>query len=291
MIVAVRTVQPSPGMLMRAARHLILTLIAVGAATTAHAAGPSPDPSVFVYDCDNLATITGRQFGDRVELSGSGLAPMVLRRVSDDPATFADTDVTVRMTMDYLRMSGPMGRPVCRRNLAEDARSRGIEFRATGSEPERVLEYDEGAALTFVSDGFPPLIATRLSATASSEDRMSIAGSDRGCGRTLPSGKLRAVINRGAGLSEESTLSIQVVGAAAGGRRLVLAEWQGPIGRQREVELDYDPLLIFGDERFVIETSIRDGSRTRRARSRPLVITWGGVCGRDCGASARRQYG
>jgi hypothetical protein len=42
------------------------------------------------------------------------MAPMVLPQIGENPATFADAVVTVTMNADYLQMTGPMGRPVCR---------------------------------------------------------------------------------------------------------------------------------------------------------------------------------
>jgi hypothetical protein len=303
------------GMIVPAARHAILALIVVSAASAAHASDRPPLPPVFVYDCDNLATITGRQFADRLELSGTGLAPMVLPQIGENPATFANATVTVTMNADYLRLAGRMGTPVCRRNLEEapwqDARLRGIEFRATGSQPDWVLEYDEGNALTFVAGDFPPLTATLLFVGANRGDRMVIEGSDgsrevqvaiekavctgpsgvttarvvvtidthtfTGCGRVLPSGKFRGTITGGRELPARAVLSIRIVRRAAVDGRPALAEWKGPITPHADsaFELDYDPLLVFGDDRFTIEASIHDGSHTRCSRGGPLVVTWG----------------
>jgi hypothetical protein len=53
----------------RAARYAILAGIVVSAASAARASDLPPKPPVFVYDCDDLATITGRQFTDRLELA------------------------------------------------------------------------------------------------------------------------------------------------------------------------------------------------------------------------------
>jgi hypothetical protein len=303
---------------LRAARHAILALIVVSAASAAHASDFPPQPPVFVYDCDNLATITGRQFADRVELSGTGLPPTVLPQVDEDPATFADATVTVTRNADYLRMTGPMGRLVCRRNVEEalwqEARLRGIEFRATGSQPDWVLEYDEGIALTFVAADFPRLTTTMLSVAVNSGDRMIIEGGDghrdvrvaieravctgpsgvttarvvvttethtfSGCGRVLPSGKFRGTLSRGDRLPRQAVLSIRIVRIvrdAAGDGRLVLAGWKGPITPDADssFELDYNPLLVFGDDRFTLEASIHAGSQTRCRQGRLLVITWG----------------
>jgi hypothetical protein len=302
-------------MIVNAARHAILALMVISAASAAHASDRPPLPPVFVYDCDNLATITGRQFADRLEVSGTGLAPMVLPQIGENPATFADATVTVTMNADYLRMTGRMGTPVCRRNLEEapwqDARLRGIEFRATGSQPDWVLEYDEGIALTFVAGNKSPLTATLLFVAANSGDRMTIEGSDgerevlvtieravcsgtsgvttarvvvtidthtfTGCGRVLPSGKFRGTMTGGSGLPKDAVLSIRIVRDAAGAGRHVLADWKGTITPDADAhfELDYDPLLVFGDDRFRIEASIHAGSHTRCSRSRPLVLTWG----------------
>jgi hypothetical protein len=302
-------------MIVRAARHAILALIVVSAASAAHASDRPPQPLVVVYDCDNLATIIGRQFSDRLELSGTGLAPMVLPQTGENPATFADATVTVTMNADYLRMTGRMGTPVCRRNLEEapwqEARLRGIEFRATGSQPDWVLEYDEGNALTFVAGDFPPLAATLLFASAHSGDRMVIEGSDgarevqvaieravctdpsgvttarvvvtiethtfSGCGRAFPSGTFRGTMSRGGGLPKEADLSIRIVRDGAGASRSVLAAWKGPITPDADsaFELDYDPLLVFGDDRFTIEASILAGPNTRSSRGRTFVLTWG----------------
>jgi hypothetical protein len=301
--------------MIRTARHAILALIVVSAARAAHASDRPAQPTVVVYDCDNLATITGRQFADRLELSGTGLAAMVLPQIGDDPPTFANATVTVTMTADYMRMTGPMGTPVCRRNLEEapwqDARLRGIEFRATGSQPDWVLEYDEGIALTFVAGDLPPLGATLWFVAANSGDRMTIEGSDgdrevlvaieravctgpsgvttarvvvtiethtfTGCGRAFPSGKFRGTMSRGEGLPKQAVLSLRIVRDTAGDSRPVLADWKGLITPDADsvFELDYDPLLIFGDDRFTIEASIQAGSHTRCSRGRLLVLTWG----------------
>jgi hypothetical protein len=229
-------------MILRAARHAILTLVVLSAASAAHAGDLTPQPSLFVYDCDNLATITARRFADRLELSGSGFAPVILPQIGENPATFADSTLTVTMNADYLRMTGPMGGPVCRRNLEEapwqEARLRGIEFRATGSQPDWVLEYDEGIALTFVARDLPRFAATLLLVTRNSGDRTIIVGGDghrelrvaieravctgpsgittarvvvtieahtfSGCGRVLPSGKFRGTMTGGSGLPKQA---------------------------------------------------------------------------------------
>jgi hypothetical protein len=306
------------GMSLRAARQAILALtVVVSVASAADASGPRPQPPVTVYDCDDLATITARRFADRLELSGTGQAPMILPQIGEDPVTFADATVTVTMNADYLRMTGPMGGPVCRRNVEEapwqEARLRGIEFRATGSQPEWVLEYDEGSALTFVAGGFPSITATRLSVAVTSGDRMTITGSDgtreilvtiaravcsgssgvmtarvvvttegrafSGCGRMLPSGKFRGTVNHDVRLPPLAVLSIRIVriGRDAAQSRLVIATWKGPIGPDADAsfEVDYNPSLLFGDDRFTIEACIQAGSQTRCNRRRPLVLTWG----------------
>jgi hypothetical protein len=294
------------------------TVVFVTIANAVAASGLPARPPVFVYDCDNLATMTARRFADRLELSGAGEAPMTLPHIGEDPATFADAAVTVTMTADYLRLTGTMGGTVCRRNSEEapwqDARLRGIEFRATGSQPDWVLEYDEGIALTFVASGFPRLTATLLSVAANSGDRMTIEGGDghrevlvvieravctgpsgittarvvvttethtfSGCGRVLPSGRFRGTMRGGDRLPKQAVLSIRIlriVRDAAGDGCLVLAGWNGPITPNADspFELDYNPLLVFGDDRFTLEASIHAGSQTWSSRGRPLVITWG----------------
>jgi len=303
-----------------AARQATLALIVfIGAASAAYATGLPPQPPVFVYDCDNLATMTVRRFADRLELSAPGQAPMVLSQVGENPATFADASVTVTMNADYLRMTGSMDRAVCRRDVQEaawqDARLRGIEFRATGSQPDWVLEYDEGIALTFVARDAGPITATRLSVAASSGDRMIIEGRDgrrvvlvaieravctgpsgvttaqvvvtvekhtfRGCGRVLPSGKFRGTISPGDRLPAQPLLSIRIVRDAAGDRPPVLAEWRGHLTPNAEspFELDYDPLRVFGNDRFAMDVCVHSGSQTRCSRGRSPVLTWGAFAG------------
>lgn len=302
-------------MILRAARRAFLALVVVCTASPAHAGDLTARPPVFVYDCDNLATMIGRQFSDRLELSGPGFSRMVLRQIVENPATFTDGTVTVTMTADYLRMTGRMGTPVCRRNLEEepwqDAKSRGIEFRATGSRPDWILEYDEGIALTFTAPDFPRFTATLLSAAASGDERMTIEGGDghremtvaieravcqgpsgvttaqvvvttetrvyRGCGRALPSGRFRGNMTGGRGLPKQAVLSVRIVRQVGRDSRQVLAEWKGPITANGDApfELDYDPLRVFGDDRFIIEASIHAGSRTLCSWGRVLVLTWG----------------
>ena len=226
------------------------------------------------------------------------------------------------MTGEYLRMTGRMGNAICRNNPQEapwqDAKRRGIEFRATGAHPDDwVLEYDEGIALTFVAGrGRPPLIAIPRRVVANDSDRMTIEGSDGardvlvtveravcsgpsgvttarvavtiahhtfgGCGRVLLSGKFRGTISWPGRSADGGVVSVRIVRVAAPSESpAVLAVSTTRIGPSGEspFELDYDPLLTFGHDRFAIEASITTGSHTRCTRGRVFVLTWGRFSG------------
>ena len=130
----------------RLARQTVLALMFLGSATAVDAGNLAPQGQVVAYECDNLATIAGRQLGDRLEVLGTGFGPLVLARVGAEPSTYADEALTVTITAEYLRMRGRMGNAICRTDPREapwqDAKVRGIEFRATGAHPrDWVLEY------------------------------------------------------------------------------------------------------------------------------------------------------
>jgi hypothetical protein len=306
----------------RAARPAVLALTLLSIGSAVEAGGQPPQPPVFVYDCDNLATITGRQFADRVEISSRGFGRLVLSQTATDPATFADRTVTVMMNADYLRVTGSMGNTVCRRALTEapwqEARSRGIEFRATGAQPDWILEYDEGTSLTLVAGGdFAPLIARPMGVVASSGNRMAIEGSDgtravlvaiergicsgpsgvttqrvtvtvedhafstsrtfSGCGRALLSGKLNGIFSWEGRLPADAVLAVRIIRVGAAKGDAPLAEWRGPVTSSADSPflLEYDVLRVFGDDRFVLETSIHAGARSCHSRGPLFVLTWG----------------
>ena len=301
-----------------AVRQAILALVFVGFASAVAAAGLPPQSPVFAYECDNLATIAGRQFGDRLEVWGTGFAPLVLSQVGAEPATYADETVRVTMTAEYLRMTGRMGSAICRSNPEEapwqDAKLRGIEFRATGAHPDDwVLEYDEGIALTFVAGrGRQPLTAIPRRVVANDSERMTIEASDgardvlvtveravctgpsgvtttrvavtiahhtfSGCGRMLLSGKFRGTISWPGRSADGGVVSVRIVRVGASTKSAaVLAVSTAPIRSSGEspFELEYDPLLTFGNDRFAIEASITAGSHTDCTRGRVFVLTWG----------------
>lgn len=308
------------GVSLRAARRAILALICVSFPGAVAASGLLPQGAVFVYDCDNLATIAGRLYGDRLEVWGTGLAPFVLSKTGEDPATYADPTVTVTMNAEYLRMTGPMGKAMCRSNPAEapwqEAKLRGVEFRATGDQPDWVLEYDEGIALTFVAGpDMPPVTAIPRRVVANNNDRMTIEASDgardvvvaveravcngpsgvttakvsvtiehhtfSGCGRVLLTGTFRGTISWRGRPADGGVVSLRIVRVGAGNNQAVLAERKAPVTPNRDspFQLEYNPSIVFGDDRFALEASIHAGSHRRCSRGRLFVLTWGWFAG------------
>lgn len=135
----------------------------VGRCAIVDAASVASQARAFVYLCDDHSTIAGREFPDHLELWGNGSTPVVLPRTRLDPAQYADAAMKVTLDREYIGISGPMTDVICRSNPEqipwEEAKHRGIEFRAAGSHPNWTLEYDEGVALTFLADGIERLEA------------------------------------------------------------------------------------------------------------------------------------
>ena len=186
-----------------------------------------------VFDCENLIRVVARLVPQAVELRLPNRTVTLTRSGDPSEDRYSGGGVTFWDGRTYARIEEPGETYVCRNSPAEvaweDARSRGIEVRAAGEDPEWSLEIDEGNVMEFVGDfGAARVIApaplpqvdpahgrtTYTAATAEHtlsvalENRLcwfrgnSVASSAtvtvrldenkiyRGCGRPLPSGRL-----------------------------------------------------------------------------------------------------
>ena len=157
-------------------------------------AGPSPveawqrdvapkEGDLLVYYCQNLALVTVRVLPKRVEVITPNRRIMLTETTQPSPARFTDGSVTLSELGELVRLEEPGAVSWCRIDPVEvpwqDARLRGIDFRAAG-DPAWSLEIDNGVAMEFaagqgaarVVTKFPPAELsgkdTRMTLTATS---------------------------------------------------------------------------------------------------------------------------
>jgi uncharacterized lipoprotein YbaY/uncharacterized membrane protein len=297
--------------------ELVSITVALAIATTPPPGASAAQPRTLVYDCQNLATVTIRVDRDSVEVRSPGESSIVLPLVDSNPVRYATDTTTLSGLNEYVRIDGPLGHLVCRSAPAEvpweEARLRGIDFRAVGDDPDWTLDIDEGVRIEFVANhGATRLVgvpeqsqssAQRMTVTATGDGHALQVAIERrtctnsagtttqstivtldgetyaGCGRALLSGLLNGTValSTPLALPTASELHVQIlpVGGTAG---QVLAETRMPIQGPGpfSFRVNYNPLRAFGDARYVIRAAINVESRPQWVtRSLPLVVTWG----------------
>ncbi len=138
---------------------------------------------LLVYYCQNLALVTVRVLPKRVEVITPSRRIMLAETTEPSLARFTDGSVTLSELGELVRLEEPGAVSWCRIDPVEvpwqDARLRGIDFRAAG-DPAWSLEIDNGVAMEFaagqgaarVVTKFPPAELsgkdTRMTLTATS---------------------------------------------------------------------------------------------------------------------------
>ena len=108
-----------------------------GTSSLANAQQPSPkDGDLLVYYCQNLALLTVRVFPKRVEVTTANRKATLTETAQPSPARFSDGSATLSDLGELVRFEEPGAVYWCRIEPAEvpwqDARLRGIDFRAAG---------------------------------------------------------------------------------------------------------------------------------------------------------------
>ena len=296
---------------MRGFCELASIAVALVIATTTPRGALAGQPRTLVYDCQNLATVTVRVYPDSVEVRSPGERSMVLPLVDSNPVRYANETTTLSGLQEYVRIDGPLGHLVCRSAPAEvpweEARLRGIDFRAVGDDPGWTLDIDEGVRIEFVANhgatrlvGVPAQSQTsarRMMVTATSGGHALQVAIERrtctnsagtttqstivtldgetyaGCGRALLSGLLTGTValSTPLALPTGSELHVQIV-PVGGSPGQVLAETTMPIQGTGPFafRVSYNPLRPFGDD-YVIRAPSATPARWA-TRSLPLDI-------------------
>jgi len=228
-----------------AARFLMLAVVLVPATGIVHAASAPAGPvPMQVFNCENLSQVVVRYLPDAVDLRLPNRVLILPRSADPSEQRYSANGVTFWNAGNYASIEGPDGKYVCRNSPAEvaweEARSRGIDVRAAGEDPEWSLEIDEGKGMEFVADSgathvstTPPLpdidpaldvttyrartaghtlhvvLESRLCwfranpAASSATVTVTLDGNKvyHGCGRPLPSGRLAVTVVPGVGVA------------------------------------------------------------------------------------------
>ncbi len=147
------------------------TLVALtGTSSLANAQQPSPkDGDLLVYYCQNLALLTVRVFPKRVEVTTANRKATLTEAAQPSPARFSDGSATLSDLGELVRFEEPGAVYWCRIEPEEvpwqDARLRGIDFRAAG-DPAWSLEIDNGVASEFAAGEGSARVVTKFPAVA-----------------------------------------------------------------------------------------------------------------------------
>jgi len=212
-------------------RHIAVASLLLGLLNAPDAVAGSQQPDakdgdVLVYYCHNLSIVTVRVFPKRVEVETEARKATLAETTPASPVRFSNGTMTLSGLGQQVRLEEPGAVYFCRSLPSEvawqEARFRGIEFRAAGDNPSWSLEIDSGVAIVFTSGQgdtravtkFPPAtlagtdarmtlttVSGSLSLAVLSERRVCTLGESvmtltvtvtfngktySGCGRTLP---------------------------------------------------------------------------------------------------------
>lgn len=137
------------------------------------------DGDLLVYYCQNLAILTVRVLPKRVEVTTANRKLMLTETAQPSPARFSDGSATLSELGELVRFEEPGAVSWCRIEPAEvpwqDARLRGIDFRAAG-DPAWSLEIDNGVATEFAAGEGAARVVTKFPAVALSgkDSRMTL---------------------------------------------------------------------------------------------------------------------
>ena len=153
----------SPATSFRTVTALALLL---GAGPSSGAQQPAPrQGDLLVYYCQNLATITVRVVPKGVEVT-TATRRSKLPETSKTSPRFTDGTASLSGLDELVRFEEPGAVQWCRSAPAEvpwqEARFRGIDFRAAGEAPEWLLEIDSGVAIEFATGRAPARVTTKF---------------------------------------------------------------------------------------------------------------------------------
>ena len=165
-------------------RRIIAASIAVvalaGASSAAsRQAAPAKDGELRVYYCQNLALMTVRVLPKRVEVTTASRTTTLTENASTSQTRYSNGAFTLSGLDDLVRYEEPGAIYWCRVEPAEvpwqDARLRGIDFRAAG-DPSWSLEIDNGVATEFTAGEGTARVSTKFPAVAltGKENRMTM---------------------------------------------------------------------------------------------------------------------
>jgi uncharacterized lipoprotein YbaY/membrane-bound inhibitor of C-type lysozyme len=134
-----------------------LLFLAVVVASAENLTPPSSAKAkTLVFDCDDLSRAVARVSPLVMELTLPSGKATLTRGVGVSQEPYSDGRVTFWTAGNYARIDEPDGTHICRsvptEEAWEDARSRGIDVRAAGEDPDWSVEIDEGNVMAFVGD-------------------------------------------------------------------------------------------------------------------------------------------
>jgi hypothetical protein len=120
---------------------------------------------LLVYYCQNLSLVTVRVLPKGVEVATANRRVMLTETPQPSVARFSDGSVTLSELGELVRLEEPGSVSWCRIDLVEvpwqDARLRGIDFRAAG-DPMWSLEVDDGVAAEFATGQGASRVVTKF---------------------------------------------------------------------------------------------------------------------------------
>jgi uncharacterized membrane protein len=135
-----------------AASFVLVTLIGAPLAARSQQANAKTG-DVLVYYCHDLSFVTVRILPKRVEVETESRKVTLVETPPSAPVRYSDGKVTLSSLGEQVRFEEPGAVYFCRSMPVEvpwqEARFRGIEFRAAGDDPVWTLEIDSGVAVEF----------------------------------------------------------------------------------------------------------------------------------------------
>ena len=147
-------------------------LLACAAVPAGAGAGQAPaqQQDLRVYYCNNLAILTVRVFPDRVEIATPARSAALPRAAKGANMEYSNGTVSLSGLEERIRVEEPGITYWCQSLPAEvpwqDARFRGIDFRAAGSNPDWTLEVDSGVGVEFATGQGSARVVTKFPAAA-----------------------------------------------------------------------------------------------------------------------------
>jgi uncharacterized membrane protein len=138
------------------------------------------DGDLLVYYCNDLSLVTVRVLPKGVEVERASRKATLVETPPPSPVRYSDGNVTLSSLETQVRFAEPGIVYFCRSTPVEvpwqEARFRGIEFRAAGDDPVWSLEIDSGVAVEFATGLGDARTVTRFppAELASKDSRMTL---------------------------------------------------------------------------------------------------------------------